>query len=137
METDHCQAAQRCQPPVVGHADWEEPNLRWVDRRLHVVHDLDSVVSRPEAALAGVAAAVYRVCGGPGTATLEESAAFLRVYEQVRGQPWSVDEWQVCWAARLWIRAYNAKKATLEGDGGSLLEQLASEAPECLRLARA
>jgi hypothetical protein len=93
METDHCQAAQRRQPPVVGHADWEEPNLRWVDRRLHVVHDWDSVVSRPEAALAGVAAAVYPVCGGPGTATLEESAAFLRVYEQVRGQPWSVDEW--------------------------------------------
>jgi hypothetical protein len=93
METDHCQAAQRRQPPVVGHADWEEPNLRWVDRRLHVIHDWDSVVSRPEAALAGVAAAVYPVCGGPGTATLEESAAFLRVYEQVRGQPWSVDEW--------------------------------------------
>jgi hypothetical protein len=122
---------------VVGHADWEEPNLRWVDRRLHIVHDWDSVVSRPEAALAGVAAAVCPACGGPGTATLEESATFLRVYEQVRGHPWSVDEWQVGWAAGLWIRAYNAKKATLEGDGGDLLERLASEAPERLRLARA
>jgi Phosphotransferase enzyme family len=128
--------AQCRQPPVVGHADWEEPNLRWLDRRLHVVHDWDSVVSRPEAALAGVTAAVCPACGGPGTATLEESAAFLEAYEQVRGQPWSVDEWQVCWAAGLWIRAYNAKKATLEGNGGELMERLASEAPERLRLAR-
>jgi len=131
----HCRLAECRQPPVVGHADWEESNLRWVDRRLHVVHDWDSVVSRPEAALAGIAAAVYPACGGPGTATLEESEAFLEAYEQVRGQPWSVDEWQVGWAAGLWTRAYNAKKATLEGDGGPLLERLASEAPERLRLA--
>jgi hypothetical protein len=37
----------------------------------------------------------------------------------------------------LWVRAYNAKKAILEGDGGAMLERLASEAPERLRLARA
>ena len=58
--------AQCQQPPVVGHADWEEPNLRWIDRHLYVVHDWDSVVSRPEAALAGVAAAVCPAFGGPG-----------------------------------------------------------------------
>jgi hypothetical protein len=64
-----CRLAQCHQPSVVGHADWEEPNLRWIDRRLHVVHDWDSLASRLEAAIAGVAA----VCpgfGGPGTATL-------------------------------------------------------------------
>ena len=104
---------------------------------LYVVHDWDSVVSRPEAALAGVAAAVYPAFGGPGTATLEESEAFLRAYEQVRGQPWSVNERQVCWAAGLWIRAYNAKKATLEGDGEALLARLGGEAAERLRLAAA
>jgi hypothetical protein len=26
-------------PIVVGHADWESQNLRWINRRLHVVHD--------------------------------------------------------------------------------------------------
>jgi Phosphotransferase enzyme family len=129
--------AQCRQPPVVGHADWEEPNLRWLDRQLHVVHDWDSVVSRPEAAIAGVAAAVCPALGGPGTATLEESEVFLQAYERVRGRPWSVDERQVCWAAGLWIRAYNAKKATLEGDSGALLERLATEAAERLRLAGA
>jgi hypothetical protein len=129
--------AQCRQPPVVGHADWEEPNLRWIDRRLHVVHDWDSVVSRPEAAIAGIAAAVFPGFGGPGTATLEESDAFLMAYEQVRGHPWSVDERQVCWAAGLWVRAYNAKKATLDSDGGALLKRLASEASERLCLAGA
>jgi Phosphotransferase enzyme family len=124
-------------PPVVGHADWEEPNLRWIDRRLHIVHDWDSVVSRPEAVIAGVAAAVCPACGGPGAATLEESDAFLKAYEQARGDPWSVDERQVCWAAGLWIRAYNAKKATLDGYGGAMLAPLASEAAEQLRLAGA
>ena len=125
------------QPPVVGHADWEEPNLRWINRRLHVVHDWDSVVSRPEAAIAGVAAAVVPAFGGPGAATLEDTDAFLRAYEQARGQPWSVDERQVCWAAGLWIRAYNAKKATLAGDEEALLGRLAREAQERLRLAGA
>jgi Ser/Thr protein kinase RdoA (MazF antagonist) len=129
--------AQCQQPPVVGHADWEEQNLRWLDRRLHVVHDWDSVVSRPEAAIAGVAAAVCPAFGGPGTATLEESEAFLQAYEQARGRPWSADERQVCWAAGLWVRAYNAKKATLEGDSGALLGRLAGEAAERLRLAGA
>jgi hypothetical protein len=129
--------AQRQQPSVVGHSDWEAPNLRWIDRRLHVVHDWDSVVSRPEAAIAGVAAAVCPACSEPGVATLEECAVFLRAYEQARGQSWSVDERQVCWAAGLWISAYNAKKATLVGDGGAVLERLAQEAAARLRLAGA
>ena len=76
-------------------------------------------MSRPEAAIAGVAAAVCPAFGGLGTATLEESEAFLQAYEQGHGRPWSVDERQVCWAAGLWIRAYNAKKATLEGSSGA------------------
>jgi hypothetical protein len=37
----------------------------------------------------------------------------------------------------LWIRAYNAKKEAVDGNGGELLERLASEAAERLRLAGA
>jgi hypothetical protein len=37
----------------------------------------------------------------------------------------------------LWIRAYNAKKGTLAGDGEALLDRLAREAQERLRLAGA
>jgi hypothetical protein len=126
----------RCQaPPVVGHADWEAPNLRWIDRHLHVVHDWDSIVSRPEAAIVGVAAAVFPGFGGPGTATLEETAAFLLAYEQASDQRWSPEEREVCWAAGLWIRAYNAKKDALDSKSSALLEWVASEAAERLRLA--
>ena len=55
-----------------------------------------------------------------------------------QGQPrWSREEREVCWAAGLWIRAYNAKKDALDGNGRALLERLASEAAERLRLAGA
>jgi Phosphotransferase enzyme family len=128
----------QCQaPPVVGHADWEAPNLWWTDRHLHVVHDWDSIVSRPEAAIAGVAAAVFPGFGGPGTATLEETATFLRAYEQACGHRWSLEEREICWAAGLWTMAYNAKKDALDGNRSALLERVAGEATERLRLAGA
>jgi hypothetical protein len=133
----HRRLAQYQASPVVGHADWEEPNLRWLDRRLYVVHDWDSIVSHPEATIAGVAAEVCPGLGGPGLATLEETATFLLAYEQARGHHWSREEREVCWAAGLWIRAYNAKKDAVDGNGGALLERLASEASERLRLAGA
>jgi hypothetical protein len=46
-------------PQVVGHGDWESQNIRWRGRRPWVVHDWDSVVAQPEAAIAGQAAAVW------------------------------------------------------------------------------
>lgn len=129
----------RCDlPPVVGHCDWESQNLRWRDGRLHVAHDWDSVVARPEAAIAGAAAAVFTATGGPLTeATLAETAAFLDAYGLARGRPWAADERQVCWAAGLWVRAFNAKKAVVSGDARAILDRLAAEAAERLRLAGA
>lgn len=122
--------------PVVGHVDWEAQNLRWIERRPHVVHDWDSVASRPEAVIVGAAAAVFTATGAPLTeATIEETYVFLSAYEQARGQPWSSEERQVCWAAGLWVRAFNAKKEAVSGTGAPVLERLASEATERLRLA--
>jgi hypothetical protein len=121
--------------PVTGHADWESQNLRWAGGRPLAVHDWDSVVARPEAAVAGLASAVWPAAGGPGeAATVEQSAQFLDAYERARGRPWTVDERQACWAAGLWVRAFNAKKQHLDG-GGPHLERLAGEAAE--RSARA
>lgn len=51
--------------PVVGHGDWHSANLRWQDRRLHAVHDWDSLICQPQAAVAGFAAAVFPGTGGP------------------------------------------------------------------------
>jgi hypothetical protein len=105
-------------PVVVGHADWESQNLRWVERRLHVVHDWDSIVGQREATIAGAASAVFSATGAPNTsATVEQSEAFLVAYAQARGQPWTDDEQELAWAAGLWVRVFNAKKATLRPGG--------------------
>jgi hypothetical protein len=85
--------------------------------------------------VAGLASAVWPAAGGPDeAATVEQSEQFLSAYEQARGRPWTTPERQACWAAGLWVRAFNAKKERTEG-GGPQLDRLATEAPE--RSARA
>jgi hypothetical protein len=102
-------------PLAVGHGDWESQNLRWTaDSRLHVVHDWDSVIVQREATIAGAASAVYTATGAPNTsASVEQSQAFLTAYELARGQPWSTEERELSWAAGLWVRVFNAKKASV------------------------
>jgi Ser/Thr protein kinase RdoA (MazF antagonist) len=116
--------------PVVGHADWESQNLRWDGDRPLAVHDWDSAVAQPEAVVAGLAAAVWPAAGAPGqAATVEQTGQFLAAYEQARGRPWTAGERQACWAAGLWVRAFNAKKQRMAG-GGPDLDRLAAELPE-------
>ncbi|HZA30352.1 MAG TPA: hypothetical protein VE462_02415 [Propionibacteriaceae bacterium] len=122
-------------PAVIGHGDWYSQNLRWVDRRLHVVHDWDSVVAQPEAAIAGQAAAMWPGTGLPGeVATLKQSEQFLIAYEDASGQAWTDHDVRAAWAAGLWTRAFDAKKASLVGaDPAAALTK--SEAKERSRLA--
>jgi hypothetical protein len=124
-------------PSLIGHCDWWSQNLRWLDERLYMVHDWDSVAARSEAVIAGVAAAVFCATGDPGVAaTVDETEAFLSGYERARGRVWSADELQVCWAAGLWSRTFDARKA-VEIGGGQEFEALRHEAPERLRRAGA
>jgi len=122
-------------PAVIGHGDWYSQNLRWVDRRLHVVHDWDSVVAQPEAAIAGQAAAMWPGTGLPGeVATLTQSEQFLTAYEDASGRSWTDHDVRAAWAAGLWTRAFDAKKASLVGaDPAAALTK--SEAKERSRLA--
>lgn len=116
--------------PVVGHGDWESQNIRWRGRRAWVVHDWDSVVAQPEAAIAGQAAAVWPAAGGPGeAASVAQTEWFLAAYAQARGQARARTELQVCWAAGLWVRCFNAKKDAVIG-GGPQLDRLAGEVSE-------
>jgi hypothetical protein len=74
-----------------------------------------------------LASAVWPAAGGPAeAATVEQSEQLLTAYEQARGRPWTAPERQACWAAGLWVRAFNAKKGRLEG-GGRQLDRLAEE----------
>ena len=124
-------------PDVIGHVDWEAHNLRWIGEQLHAVHDWDSIAARPEATVVGLAAAVHTASGEPLTeATDEQVEGFLTAYGQARGHALTSDERELAWAAGLWVRAFNAKKDSLDGDGPSL-DRLAVEAPGRLCLAGA
>jgi Ser/Thr protein kinase RdoA (MazF antagonist) len=117
-------------PSVVGHGDWESQNVRWRGGQAVAVHDWDSVVAQPEAAIAGQAAAVWPVAGPPGeAASVEQTDRFLAAYERSRGRPWTGVDREVAWAAGLWVRAFNAKKETVAG-GGPQLDRLAGEVAE-------
>lgn len=102
-------------PPVVGHGDWEAQNLRWHGRVPWVVHDWDSVISAPEPVVVGLAASVWPCGTQPRAATVDESRAFIESYQRAAGRRWSTDETGASWAAGLWVYAFNAKKASLDG----------------------
>jgi Ser/Thr protein kinase RdoA (MazF antagonist) len=119
--------------PVVGHGDWEAQNLRWHGRAPWVVHDWDSVVSAPEPVVVGLAGSVWPCGAEPRAATVAESAAFTRAYQDAAGRRFTRDEIEESWAAGLWVYAFNAKKASL--DGISWLSR--DEADERLRRAGA
>ncbi|MFN8515965.1 MAG: hypothetical protein U0232_28970 [Thermomicrobiales bacterium] len=133
------QRLARCDhPAVVGHADWWSENLRWHGQHLHAVHDWDSVASQPEAALAGAASAVYLASYNPETIpNVAETAAFLDAYEQARGHHWTADEREICWAAGLWQRSFDAKKEFVARSNRALLDRLAAEVDERLQMASA
>jgi Phosphotransferase enzyme family len=120
--------------PVIGHGDWHPENLRWQGPRLIAVHDWDSVICQPEPAIAGLAAATFLgIDGPPALASVEDSAAFLDAYQQVRGRRWTSQNHAACWAAGLWQRAFDAKTRSLDGDPEQILTL--DEARARLRLA--
>jgi hypothetical protein len=96
------------------------------------VYDWDGVAARPEATIAGAAGAVYP---STGSATIEQSAAFLTAYKTARGLSWTVDDYEAYWAAGLWVRAFNAKKAGGDDPPPRSLERFHSEVDERVRLA--
>lgn len=120
-------------PPVIGHGDWVNGNLVWDGCRLLAVHDWDSVICQPEAAVAGLAAATYRGLSDPqGHATVEQSAIFLDAYVQARGLRWTGTDREAAWAAGLWVRAFDAKDAAQHGGPDAVLTR--SEARARLEL---
>ena len=96
-------------PSVLGHADWEAQNLRWIGEELHIVHDWDSLAWLPEGAVVGAASGAFASEETPGLAPVESSHAFLEAYQATRGRHFSPDETQVAWAASMFPAAHNAR----------------------------
>jgi hypothetical protein len=121
---------------VVGHGDWESQNLRWNGFSPLSVDDWDSVAELCEPAIAGAAAATFTSApdGQTVAATVKQSAAFLDAYRLARATDWSTDEVEICWAAGMWVLAYNAKKET-RGGGSGYVDHLKRESDERMRRA--
>jgi len=119
---------------VVGHCDWESQNIRWSNSKAVVVHDWDSACTLPEAAIVGIAAAIFPATGGDEAATVDQSEEFIATYLTATGRPWSAEEHSVAWAAGLWALAYNAKGCFIGSDGGPVADRLETESEQ--RLAR-
>ncbi len=130
------QRMSACHEPLrIGHGDWESQNIRWAGDRTLAVHDWDSVIARPEVAIAGLAAAVWPAAGEPGqAATVEQSADFITCYQAAAGARWTGPQIEHAWAAGLWVRLFNAKKDAASG-GGPQLDRLAGEIDDRLTLA--
>jgi Ser/Thr protein kinase RdoA (MazF antagonist) len=125
------EAAARCRgrlmryraPRVIGHADWHADNVRWSGDGLLVVHDWDSVVSQPEAVIAGIAAAIFPASGDVWQpATIGESEQFLSAYIRASTRAWTPDDTEAFWAASAWTLAVDAKEAVAGGSIPCLTE---------------
>jgi hypothetical protein len=99
------------------------------------VFDWDSVAARPEPAIAGAAAAVYPSAGSTVAASLDQTEAFLDAYQAARGQPFTVAERQLAWAAGTWVLVYNAKKESVRASSGPYQRHLSADVGR--RLAKA
>jgi hypothetical protein len=124
-------------PCVLGHADFEAQNMRWHGWEVCALHDWDSLAWQPEAALAGAASGSFASAGPPKLAPVKSSEAFLVVYQDIRGRPFTAPEQEIAWAASLWMAAYNAREEALHGETTVGLDALRAQATERLRRANA
>lgn len=61
----------------------------------------------------------------------------IHAHARAGERPWSTDEREVCRAAELWLRAYDAKKEVVIHDDRAILVRLAAETDGRLWLAGA
>ena len=123
--------------PVLGHADWEAQNIRWLRGEPLVVHDWDSLGWLPEATLVGAAAGVFASHDQPTLAPVESSAAFLDGYVRARREPFSPYEHEIAWAASLLVALFDARDELIFSRPRLSYERLEAQRKERLTRARA
>jgi hypothetical protein len=83
--------------------------------------------------LVGFAAAVYPNLGHGDESTIAETENFVAAYAEARGRELDTEELERCWAAGVWLRAFDSKNQyAMKEPVRSLTEH---EARERLRLA--
>ncbi len=97
---------------VIGHTDWGAKHLRYVDERIRIIYDWDSVALEKEPIIVGHAATYFTYTEFFDVERLpsrEESQAFIAEYEVARGKPFTVEERQTLDAAMIYGLAYGAR----------------------------
>jgi hypothetical protein len=105
--------------PVIGHSDWSAKHFGWDGDHIVVVFDWpDSVAADAEETIVGQASVVFPSTWdlpvSPKFASREESAAFVREYEDAAGR--RLDRDSVA-AAQLYVLAYSARCELSDLDG--------------------
>jgi hypothetical protein len=122
---------------VLGHADWEAQNMRWLHDEPLAVHDWDSLAWLPEPILVGTASGVFATHGSPILAPIESSAAFVDAYEAARGNAFSSYEREIVWAASIGVALHNARDELIFDRPRLSYERLEAQHAERLALAKA
>ncbi|WP_062465121.1 phosphotransferase [Demequina soli] len=124
-------------PPVLGHADLNGMNVRWVGGS-PIVHDWDSITAVPEAVLAGVLATDHVAAPDAGAiADIATGERLLAAYEAARGRALTREEGEVAWAASAWLACYNAAFEHLHGGPGAVTAAILRDGGARLALAGA
>ncbi|WP_062528931.1 phosphotransferase [Demequina rhizosphaerae] len=124
-------------PPVLGHADLNGLNVRWVGDR-PIVHDWDSIALLPEAVLVGTLAVDHVAAPDAGAiADVATGERVIAAYEDVAGRAFDADAREVAWAATAWLACYNAAFEHLHGGPGAVTAQILRDGDERLALAGA
>lgn len=122
-------------PPVLGHADLNGLNVRWVGDRA-IVHDWDSVALLPEAVLVGGLAADHPAAPDAGAlADIPTGTRVIAAYEAATGRSLTAEETEVAWAASAWLACYNAAFEYLHGEPGAVAAGILRDGAERLALA--
>ncbi|MDN4483895.1 phosphotransferase [Demequina lignilytica] len=122
-------------PRVLGHADLNGQNVRWVGERA-IVHDWDSIAVLPEAVHVGNLAADHVATLEQGAiADVETCAALLAAYEREAGRSFTADETEVAWATTVWLGCYNAAFEHLHGAPGACTAMILADGDARLALA--
>jgi hypothetical protein len=97
---------------VLGHVDWAVKHFRYIDKRISIIYDWDSLAFEKEPIIVGHAAGYFTYTEHferSRQPTDEESRAFIAEYEIARGQPFTPEEHQTLNAAKLYELAYSAR----------------------------
>ena len=98
---------------VVGHGDWRAEHVRFLSNKPVVAFDWDSLCREHEPALIGAAANGFCADWSKGDSrqapSLDEARAFVRDYEEARGEMFSAEERRLCGACLAYASAYTAR----------------------------